>query len=141
VPDEEMRRVGDRIRREREKAGLSLAQLSDAAGLSKAYLQKVETAGTNPSLGVLGQIADALDVTVADLVGGSVVRFDPGEVEVPTSLRAFADEADLTSAEVRTLASIRWRKGDEPRTPERWRYIYDSLRLSRSMDRDDDGEG
>lgn len=136
VPDD-VRRVGERIRRERVKAGLSLAQLANAAGVSKAYLLKVESGDTNPSLGVLGQIADALDVTVADLVGGPVVRFDADEAEVPSSLRAFADEADLTSAEVRTLASIRWRKGDEPRTSDRWRYIYDSLRLSRSMDPDD----
>jgi transcriptional regulator with XRE-family HTH domain len=133
-----MQRVGERIRREREKAQLSLAQLADAAGLSKAYLLKVENGGTNPSLGVLGQIAGALDVTVADLVGGPAVRFDVDDADVPASLRAFADEADLTSAEVRTLASIRWRRGDEPRAPERWRYIYDSLRLSRSMDPDDD---
>lgn len=135
-----MQRVGDRIRREREKAQLSLAQLADAAGLSKAYLLKVESGGTNPSLGVLGQIAGALDVTVADLVGGPAVRFDVDDADVPASLRAFADEADLTSAEVRTLASIRWRRGDEPRASERWRYIYDSLRLSRSMDPHDDAE-
>lgn len=129
-----MRRVGDRIRREREKAGLSLSQLADAAGLSKAYVLKVENGGTNPSLGVLGQIADGLDVTIADLVGGAAVRFDLDDADIPSSLRAFADEADLTSAEVSTLASIRWRRGEEPRTPERWRYIFDSLRLSRSMD-------
>jgi transcriptional regulator with XRE-family HTH domain len=133
VPDE-MRRVGERVRREREKAGLSLSQLAEAAGLSKAYLLKVESGTTNPSLRVLGQIADALDITVADLVGGLAVTFDVEEVEVPSSLRAFADEADLSSAEVRTLASIRWRKGDEPKTPERWRYIHDSLRVSRSID-------
>lgn len=137
MPDE-MRRVGDRIRREREKARLSLAQLADAAGLSKAYVLKVETGGTNPSLGVLGQIAGALDITVADLVGGPTVWFDVADAEIPASLHAFADEADLTSAEVRMLASIRWRQGEEPRTAERWRYIYDSLRLSRSMDPDDD---
>jgi transcriptional regulator with XRE-family HTH domain len=136
-----VRRVAEQIRREREKAGKSLARLADEAGLSKAYLVKVENGATNPSLGVLGQIADALEVTIADLVGGPIVRFDADEVEVPPSLRAFADEARLTSSEVRTLASIRWRRGEEPRTPERWRYIFDSLRLSRSMDADDDANG
>jgi transcriptional regulator with XRE-family HTH domain len=133
--------VGEQIRREREKAGLSIARLAADAGLSKAYLVKVENGATNPSLGVLGQIADALQVTIADLVGGPTVRFDVEDVEVPSSLRAFADEAKLTSAELRTLASIRWRRGEEPRTPERWRYIFHSLRLSRSMDPDDDAKG
>lgn len=135
-----MRRVGDRIRRERDKAGLSLAQLAETTGLSKAYLVKVENGRTNPSLGVLAQIADGLDVTIADLVGGPTVRFDLDDAEIPSSLRAFADEAQLTATEMRTLASIRWRRGDEPRTPERWRYIFDSLRLSRSMDTEDDAE-
>lgn len=139
VPDE-MHRVGERVRREREKARLSLSQLAGAAGLSKAYLLKVENGTTNPSLRVLGQIADALDITVADLVGGPAVTFDVEEIQVPSSLRAFADEADLSSAELRTLASIRWRKGDEPKTPERWRYIYDSLRISRSIDPRNDAE-
>lgn len=135
-----MRRLGEEVRREREKAGLSLAQLSAAAGLSKAYLLKIESGATNPSVGVLGQIADALDITIADLVGGPALRFDVEDSDVPPSLRAFADDAKLTSAELRTLASIRWRRGEEPRTPERWRYIFHSLQLSRSMDADDDAE-
>ncbi len=135
-----MRRVGELVRREREKAGLSLAQLAEGAGLSKAYILKVENGSTNPSLGVLSQIADALDLTIADLVGGPTVRFDVDDADVPSSLRAFADEAKLTSTEVRTLASIRWRRGEEPRTPERWRYIFHSLQLSRSMDADDDAK-
>jgi transcriptional regulator with XRE-family HTH domain len=134
VAQEEVRQVGERVRAEREKARLSIAQLAQAAGLSKAYLVRLENAGTNPSLGVLGQIANALDITVADLVRGPAVRFEVEEAEIPPSLRLFADEASLSSAEVRTLASIRWRKGEQPRTAERWRYIYDSLRLSRSME-------
>ena len=32
------------------------------------------------------------------------------------------------------LASIRWRKGDEPRSEERWRYVHDSLRVSKALD-------
>jgi transcriptional regulator with XRE-family HTH domain len=136
----DVRRVGEQVRREREKAGKSLARLADEAGLSKAYLLKVETGSTNPSLGVLSQIADALQVTIADLVGGPTVRFDVDEVDVSPSLRAFADEAKLTSAEIRTLASIRWRRGEEPRTSERWRYIFHSLQLSRSMERHDDAK-
>ena len=132
-----MRLVGERVRAEREKAGFSTAQLARAAGLSKAYIVRLENAGTNPSLGVLGQIANALDITVADLVRGPAVRLEDGEMDVSPSLRLFADEAGLSSAEIRTLASIKWRRGEQPRSPERWRYIYDSLRLSRSLEPDD----
>jgi transcriptional regulator with XRE-family HTH domain len=140
VAQEEVRRVGEQVRLEREKAGLSIAQLAQAAGLSKAYVVRLENAGTNPSLGVLGQIANALDITVADLVRGPAVRYEGDESELPPSLRLFADEASLTSAEVRTLSSIRWRRGEQPHTSERWRYIYDSLRLSRSMEAGNDGD-
>ncbi len=100
---------------------------------------KVENGDTNASLRVLAQIAQALQLTVADLVGGPSVRFDPDEAEPPpSSLLVFADEAGLTPSEITTLNSIRWRAGEEPRTHERWRYIFNSLRLSRSMDAEHD---
>lgn len=128
--------LGLRLRREREKAGLSLARLAAATGISKTYLVRLETQEGNPSLEVLGRIAEALDLTVADLLGGPRFRVDEHEMSLPTSLQAFADEEGLGPTELRTLVSIRFRKGDEPRSVERWRYIYDSLRLSRSLDDD-----
>lgn len=127
---------GERLRRERDKAGLSLAQLGDATGISKPYLVRLENEASNPSLQLLGRLADALDVTVADLLGGARYRVDQDSLNVPPLLRSFADDAGLSSAEVRTLASIRFRKGDDPRSLERWEYIYNSLRLSRGLDPD-----
>src|SRR5437867_2240204 len=127
--------AGRRIRDERTKAGMSLARLADVTGLSKTYLIRLETnEKSNPSLGVLHQIAEALDITVADLLDRPKMKVE-GEYEVLPSLQAFADEADLSQAEIQTLASIRWRDGDEPQTPERWRYVYDSLNLSKEIDR------
>ena len=127
--------IGERIRSERKKAKLSLAQLATATELSKTYLIRLETdPSSNPSLGVLHQIAEALDITVADLLDRPKLQFDETAAEVQPSLRAFADQASLSKADVRTLASIRWRKGDEPQTVERWRYVYDSLLLSRHLD-------
>ncbi len=115
---------------------MSLAQLADASGISKPYLVRLENEPSNPSLELLGRLAEALDVTVADLLGGPRYRVDQGELHVAPLLRAFADEQALSSAEVRTLASIKFRKGDEPRSTERWAYIYNSLRLSRGLDPD-----
>lgn len=130
---------GDRLRREREKAGLSLSQLSAATGVSKPYLVRLENEPGNPSLQLIARLADALDVTAADLVGGPRYSVADGELTVSPLLRALADEDSLSSAEIRTLASIRFRKGDQPRTVERWRYIHDSLRLSSGLDPSDDG--
>lgn len=126
--------LAGKIRAERERLGFSLAQLAASSGLSKAYVLRLETdPASNPSLDVLRRIADALDVTVADLTGRPRVTASEDQ-EIPPSLKVFADEESLTDAEVRTLASIRWRKGEVPMTSKRWRFILDSLRASRHFD-------
>jgi transcriptional regulator with XRE-family HTH domain len=127
--------IGPRLRAERQRAGLSLAQLAGISGASKAYLIKLETEeDANPSLEILRRIAEALDLTIADLVGAPPLRGVLDEHAVPASLKAFAEDAGLSRHEVETLASIRWRSVDEPQSPDRWRYIYDSLKASKVFD-------
>ena len=126
--------VGRRVRAERHKAGLSLSQLAAQAGLTKAYLVRLETQGGNPSLDSLAAIADALELTVADLLDRPRLVLDDEETEVPASLRAYAEDARLSSVEVRQLASIKWRAAERPHTVERWRFIHQSLRASRSLE-------
>lgn len=127
--------IGPRLRAERHGADLSLAQLATMTGVSKTYLLKLETGkDANPSLEVLRRIAEALDLTVADLVGAPPLRGVPDDYDVPSTLKAFADEVGLSRHEVETLASIKWRRAEQPRTPDRWRYIYDSLKASKVFD-------
>lgn len=137
--------VGQRVRAEREKLRLSLSQLAERTGLTKAYLVRLENRGGNPTLQALAAIADALELTVADLIGGPKLMFDSEEadqVDLPPSLRAYADEYRINSSDVKLLASMKWRQGERPRTPERWRFIHDSIRASRSFDppRQDHGD-
>jgi transcriptional regulator with XRE-family HTH domain len=142
MTDLDPREVGLRVRREREKAGLSLAQLAAIAGLTKPYLVKLENQGGNPTLGALHGIAAALDVTIADLVGGPKLVVDDQESsgDIPPSLKAYAAEADLSSVDVRMLASIKWRQHQRPHSPERWRFIHQSLQASESLDTESDGD-
>lgn len=137
---ENSEQVGANVRTQRERAGLSLARLSEATGISKAHLVRLENdPASNPSLELLRRIAEALDVTVADLIGAPKLTYRSAtDEEVPASLKAFADSAHLTSDEVRTLASIKFRGDERPRTEKRWRYIYESLNLSRGLDLDGD---
>lgn len=128
--------IGRRVREEREKAGLSLAQLAARSGLTKAYLVRLENQAANPSIEVLGRIAEALDLTIADLVGGPVIRYVGDEEEVPASLRAFAEQAHLSTSDLTMLASIRWREGERPQTVDRWEYVYHSLVMSRQIDKE-----
>jgi transcriptional regulator with XRE-family HTH domain len=133
------REVGRRVRHEREKAGLSLAQLAGATGLTKAYLVRLENQGGNPSVEVIARIAEALDLTAADFLGGPVIRYVGDETHVPPSLRAFADEANISSSDVSMLASIRWRDEEPPQTVERWRFVHRSLLMSRQIDEEGSG--
>lgn len=126
--------VGRRVREERERADLSLSQLAEQSGLSKAYLVRLENQGGNPSLETLAAIADALELTVADLLDRPRIVLEEVDPDVPPSLRRFADEAGLTSGELRQLASIKWRQEERPKTVDRWRFIHQSLRASRSID-------
>lgn len=127
--------IGPRLRAERQRAKLSLAQLASITGMSKTYLVKLETErDANPSLEILRRIAEGLDLTVADLVGAPPLRGVPDDHDVPSSLKAFAEEAGLSRHEIETLASIKWRKTDQPQNPQRWRYIYESLQASKVFD-------
>jgi transcriptional regulator with XRE-family HTH domain len=126
--------IGKRVREERGKAGLSLAQLAAAAGVTKTYLVRLEKQTGNPSVEIVAQIADALDLTVADLLGSPVIRYVGDDADIPSSLRAFAEEANLSTPDVTMLASIRWRDNDRPTTSERWRYVHQSLVMSRDID-------
>lgn len=132
--------VGRRVRAERLKAGLSLSQLAAEAGLTKAYLVRLENHGGNPSLESLAAIAEALELTVADLLSRPRLVIDENEARVPASLLAYSEDAGLSSAEIRQLASIKWRAADLPRSVERWRFIHQSLRASRSLDNLGDDE-
>jgi transcriptional regulator with XRE-family HTH domain len=121
------------MRRFREERGLSLNQLAAKAGVSKGYLSSLENepSARRPSAETLYALANALGVTIADLMGRKLL-FETAS-EVPESLRDFAAELDLPEADVQMLASIQFR-GEQPRTKERWRYIYTAIRTSEPLD-------
>lgn len=62
--------LADRIRAFRMKKKLSLQELADAAGVSKAHIWDLETGRSkNPSIDLLIKLANRLEVAVVDLVG------------------------------------------------------------------------
>jgi len=69
--------LAKKIREERKKAGLTLDELADKAGLSKTYLWELEQdedGVKRPSAEVVLKIADALSLTIADLMGLPTVK-------------------------------------------------------------------
>ncbi|MEO8425138.1 MAG: XRE family transcriptional regulator, partial [Actinomycetota bacterium] len=61
--------LGESVRRVRATRGLSLRALSDRTGLSPSLLSQVERGLSDPSLSSLRRVAQALNVSVADLLG------------------------------------------------------------------------
>ena len=60
--------LGGNVRRLRKAGGLSQEDLAARVGIDMRYLGGIERGQENPSLGVLEQIAKALDVTVIALL-------------------------------------------------------------------------
>jgi transcriptional regulator with XRE-family HTH domain len=54
--------VGEKIKRLREGAGLSIEQLAERAGLEPAELERIEREMISPALGVLTKVCDGLGV-------------------------------------------------------------------------------
>ena len=125
--------LGDRIRLYRKEKGLSLTELATASGVSKGYLSSLENDPDDkrPSAQTLYAVATALGVAMSDLLGEKLI-ITPS-IEVAESLRVFADEERLPEADVQMLASIQFR-GDRPKTPGRWRHIYEAIKMSRTLD-------
>ena len=63
--------IGDRIKTERTKAGITQAELATKAGTGQVYLSNLETGvKADPSISTLVKIAGALGIKVSTLVRG-----------------------------------------------------------------------
>jgi transcriptional regulator with XRE-family HTH domain len=100
--------------------------VSRRTGLSRAYINALELGrGKRPGADALRRLEDALGPLGSP--GGE-------NLAVPPGLRSIARERHIPESEVRMLASLRVR-GIQPRSEERWRFIYDALVTSEAMDR------
>lgn len=60
--------LGERIRYFRKASGLSQDELATKAGIAMQYLSRLERGRTNPTVGILNQIALALSIPLPVLV-------------------------------------------------------------------------
>lgn len=134
----EIGRVIGELRRKKE---ITLPALAQEAKVSKGYLWTLEThwqqkptrPPPNPGLDVLTRIAEALDVTVAELLGEASniddTPIEPGEL--PEGLRQFVQLREdhgqtVSDADIRSLAAVRFR-GRRPQTPSDWERVFEVL--------------
>lgn len=64
----ELERIGQRVRKWRDEAGLTLQALAEKSGLATSTIQKIETNAMTPSVAVLLKLARGLGRRPADLV-------------------------------------------------------------------------
>ncbi|HOC91097.1 MAG TPA: helix-turn-helix transcriptional regulator [bacterium] len=62
-----MNNIGRRLRAARRMRGLTLAELSERAGLSASLISKIETASAAPSVSSLVKLSRILDIRIASL--------------------------------------------------------------------------
>lgn len=70
--DELSRAFGARVRKLRDAAGMTLEQLSQHSGVSRAMLSKVERGEKSPTIGIASRIAHSLQTSLTELTGGNV---------------------------------------------------------------------
>lgn len=64
--------IGDHIRNTRKRKNMTLQQMADILGCSQQNISQYESGKRTPKLGTLRKMADALNVTVNDLMEGSL---------------------------------------------------------------------
>lgn len=118
--------LGGRIQTRRAERGWSLAEVSRRTGLSRAYINALELGkGKRPGADAIRRLEDVL---------GPLSDGDHDVGQIPEGLAVLARERNLPTSEIRLLAGLRVR-GTQPTSPDRWRFIYDAIVASESMDR------
>ena len=85
--------ISGRIAEIREQAGFTQSALARAVGTSQSAISQIEAGERNPSYEMLRQIADALGVSVAYLVGAEVEALTPEEETHFRQYRSLPDDA------------------------------------------------
>ncbi|HVR70280.1 MAG TPA: helix-turn-helix transcriptional regulator [Vicinamibacteria bacterium] len=125
---EEATPLGERLRELRVRRGLSLDDLAAAAGISRAYLWKLEKKpDSNPSLELLEKLANGLGTTVGRLLPGGVSSGDQRDVALPPSLVECQKQYRLKVEDVQDLARINFR-GGHPVEADDWYQLFLTLR-------------
>lgn len=70
----EAKALAQRLKKEREDRGWSLAELAERSNVSKAMISKIERCEASPTATLLGRLSGALGLTVSTLLAGAEDR-------------------------------------------------------------------
>jgi transcriptional regulator with XRE-family HTH domain len=84
---------GRRLARVREDAGFTQSSLARAVGISQSAISQIEADERNPSYETIRQIAEAMNLSPAYLVGGEVEGLTESEQALFRQYRGLTDDA------------------------------------------------
>lgn len=124
-----MDKLGEKIKRRRQKLGWSLDELAQKSKVSKAYLSQLETGESErPSAGVLYNIAAVLGTSIAELLGKKLLPAD--QKDMPESLKKAAVQYNIPEDYLRILLAVSMRTSEKEKklSSEDWFYLYETIK-------------
>ncbi len=100
--------IGDQVRKHRKRLQLSLTALANLSGVSKAMLSQIEQNKANPTVAVAAQVAEAMHLTVGQLLGEDLTA---RKLEVIRSANQTYDYRASDQCSIRTLSPL-WLEKD-----------------------------
>ena len=118
----ESSRVGSRLRKARERRGISLRELARRVGVSPSLISQIELDRVNPSVSTLYALVTELGIAMSDVFG------DGAQQPAPRVLRARVDSdglvTDPDTRRVINLASgVRWERLTPHSDPVKFLYV------------------
>jgi len=101
IPDDTLVALGARIRSFREDRGMKLKELADRAGLSDAFVSRLERGQVSSSVANLIQIAQVLEVGVSELFASA-----PDQMRSHVTVHRLEDDAETQNI---PSTGYRWR--------------------------------
>jgi transcriptional regulator with XRE-family HTH domain len=101
-------KVGNRLRAERERLGISLREVARRVGVSPSLVSQIELDRVNPSVSTLYALVSELGLTMSDVFGDS-----PSEERVVPRLRGDDDglaERPETRRVINLASGVRWER-------------------------------
>ena len=126
--------LGQNVRFLRQGKGWTLADLSEASGVGKAYISDLENGvAGKPNIQYVFSIARALGVTLDQLISGGPKPQPDNEQQgepfvLPPGLAQLQKEMKLTDKETQMLAQVNFR-GNRPKNVDGWRFLYQTIQL------------
>ena len=103
-------KLGQQLRAQRRARSLTLEQLSNLAGVSKAMLSQIEQNKINPTVAIILKISDALNIGITDLIDESQRKNILRIIHEGDEHYTFRKDA---SCEIRTLSPLSLEKSIE----------------------------